>query len=746
MKNDIFISYRRDGGDITAMYIYQALKERGYDVFYDLEVLRAGKFNEALLESIRICQDFVLVLSPHALDRCSDENDWVRKEIAEALRLKKNIVPILLNGFVFPEHLPQEIDDIRYQNGLSATTEYFQESMNRLCSRYLKAKPHKKKGKAIAAAAAGLVAVLAVFGGWFFLARPGKGPQAQPVAGVSPDTIGVIPSASTPLPTEMPVTEKPLMISDNLPETFNNNGNYGQAPVFGNQELTREQIRTVTFLDSLEAADENAWDVSAQGNRSVLAWTKAFGQGHDLYIAGEGGVTLAPADDGDYSMFAGYVNAIDIRFNGCVDTSLLTSMQGMFDSCAQLKSLDLTGWDTSQVVMMAAMFNDCEGLREVVLPDGFVTKAAGNLDLMFRNCLALEYVNTVGWDTSNVESMVDIFASCNALVRPDTSGWALKQIQNRPVVRFDALAEGIPYQQTPVLGRETLLREQVASITFLPARAGHSDDWWDVSAAGDDSVWAWTETREDGLVDLYIGGDGGVAFPDASLEGYDGNDYPFFTGYVKMEHIEFNHCVDFSAVLSAHALFEGCEKLLEIDLSGMDFSRTRAFSSMFVNCSSLRRAILPALVGKYAENLDWMFGNCTQLAEIDMTGWDTSGLRSAQDTFNSCISLAEVDLSGWDTSRLEAINGIFEHCTGLERVNVSNWNTSRIHNMAAAFAFCGSLTELDLSGWDTSQITDMSGMFQGCHSLTTLDRSGWVYHPQVNTEDMFLECYQLQGV
>ena len=53
MKCDIFISYRRDGGDMTAMYIYQALKERGYDVFYDLEVLRAGKFNDALLENIR---------------------------------------------------------------------------------------------------------------------------------------------------------------------------------------------------------------------------------------------------------------------------------------------------------------------------------------------------------------------------------------------------------------------------------------------------------------------------------------------------------------------------------------------------------------------------------------------------------------------------------------------------------------------------------------------------------------------
>ena len=75
MQCDVFISYRRDGGDMTAMYIYQALKERGYNVFYDLEVLRAGKFNEALLQAIDSCKDFVLILSPRALDRCVEEGD-----------------------------------------------------------------------------------------------------------------------------------------------------------------------------------------------------------------------------------------------------------------------------------------------------------------------------------------------------------------------------------------------------------------------------------------------------------------------------------------------------------------------------------------------------------------------------------------------------------------------------------------------------------------------------------------------
>ena len=180
---DVFISYRREGGDMTAMYFYQALKNRGYNVFYDLEVLRAGKFNEALLDSIQSCTDFVLILSPHALDRCNDESDWVRREIAEALRTHKNIVPVMLKGFSFPEKLPGDIDDVRYQNGLTCTTEYFEESINRLCQRYLNSVPvsegsGKKKSLVVPIAVVAVIVALA-FAGFTFL-RGGRQPQSEP--------------------------------------------------------------------------------------------------------------------------------------------------------------------------------------------------------------------------------------------------------------------------------------------------------------------------------------------------------------------------------------------------------------------------------------------------------------------------------------------------------------------------------------------------------------------------------------
>ena len=61
---DIFISYRRDGGDTLAQLVYDRLTDRGYKVFLDVESLRSGKFNEKLLEVIDQCKDVVVILPP----------------------------------------------------------------------------------------------------------------------------------------------------------------------------------------------------------------------------------------------------------------------------------------------------------------------------------------------------------------------------------------------------------------------------------------------------------------------------------------------------------------------------------------------------------------------------------------------------------------------------------------------------------------------------------------------------------
>lgn len=141
-KYDIFISYRRQGGEDEAWKLKFSLEKMGYRVFMDREALRSGDFNEQLYQRIEECRDFLLVCSAHALDRCKNEDDWVRKEVTHAIEKKKNIIPVWLSGFdsTQMENLPPELESLRRLQAVTPQNATYDESIRKL-ERYLKAKP-----------------------------------------------------------------------------------------------------------------------------------------------------------------------------------------------------------------------------------------------------------------------------------------------------------------------------------------------------------------------------------------------------------------------------------------------------------------------------------------------------------------------------------------------------------------------------------------------------------------------------
>lgn len=168
MKYNVFISYRRDGGEYTAKVLRDKLGELGYNVFFDVEALRSGDFNTKLYSVIDECKDFILVLSPGALDRCQNDDDWVRREVEYALERGKNIVPILLRGFKFPDILPPSMESVRYKNGIEANTEFFDAFIRKL-QEFLESKPLfrikiKSKAVIIAVITAVLLVLLYILG------------------------------------------------------------------------------------------------------------------------------------------------------------------------------------------------------------------------------------------------------------------------------------------------------------------------------------------------------------------------------------------------------------------------------------------------------------------------------------------------------------------------------------------------------------------------------------------------------
>lgn len=137
MKYDIFISYRRDGGYETAKHLFDLLTRDGYTVSFDIDTLRNGDFDKTLLNRIDECTDFILVLDAHAFDRTLDpsfpkEKDWLYQELSYAMMKNKNIIPVMLSGFSFPDNLPDDIVKVQRKNGPKYDKYYFDEFYKKL--------------------------------------------------------------------------------------------------------------------------------------------------------------------------------------------------------------------------------------------------------------------------------------------------------------------------------------------------------------------------------------------------------------------------------------------------------------------------------------------------------------------------------------------------------------------------------------------------------------------------------------
>jgi len=720
---DVFISYRRDGGDMTAMYFYQALKERGYNVFYDLEVLRAGKFNDALLSSIQSCKDFVLILSPGALDRCNDDNDWVRKEIAEALRSKKNIVPVMLKGFQFPGKLPEDIEDVRYQNGLTCTTEYFEESINRLCGRYLNSVPvpTQKKKSPVAAIAIAAVAVVALVAVGFLALRGEKKPEAEvpaPTAEATVEATADPTEASTPEPTGAPTPEPtPMVVKDtDFPALTHlideSNAPYDdeddeashlvrqEAPVLGHERLRRQDVASITFLPSLEGTPGDAWDVSEAGDGRVMAWITPNGDLFDLTIAGDGGVTIADPD-GESHLFSDYSNVESIRFNGCVDLSRRRDFNRMFWDCHSLKQIDFTGVCTENVTTMSGMFGMCRSLETLDL-SAWNTAGVENMGGMFLGCTGLKAIDVSGFDTGRVITMESMFHSCESLESLD-----LSTLNTGNVTETYAMFCGC---------------KGLKALDLSGFDTGHVIN-----------MTAMFQNCEN-LAVLNISGFDTGRVTDMS--------YMFECCYA-LKNVDVSG-FDTSRVADMQRMFAECKSLEALDVSGFDTGRATTLHDMFVNCRKLKALEVGGFNTERVTDISGMFCDCEGLETLDLKNWDTGNVEDMHNAFWNCRSLDNIDVFGWNTGNVTDMENLFTDCILLYRLDMSDWDTRHVTNMNHMFANCNYAIELLVTNWDVSAVETMVEMFNGDSSLQSIGRDPAAFG-QGDTTDMYQGCEKLEG-
>lgn len=125
---DVFISYRRVGGSGWANFLYSELTRRGIDVFLDREKMENGEFPAQLSKNIKDAPNFLVLLTPGALERRVDENkkeiDWMRKEINTAVSSNKNIIAVCLEGYDVNDISANETTQIKHLKELNVVYFY----------------------------------------------------------------------------------------------------------------------------------------------------------------------------------------------------------------------------------------------------------------------------------------------------------------------------------------------------------------------------------------------------------------------------------------------------------------------------------------------------------------------------------------------------------------------------------------------------------------------------------------------
>ena len=103
-----------------------------------------------------------------------------------------------------------------------------------------------------------------------------------------------------------------------------------------------------------------------------------------------------------FECFSGSDELVNIVVPVGFNTSGVTNMNGMFERCHSLISVDLSTFDTSRVTDMSRMFEGCSRLTSLDLST-FNTSSVTNMSSMFYGCSSLSSLNLSTFNTSNLQ-------------------------------------------------------------------------------------------------------------------------------------------------------------------------------------------------------------------------------------------------------------------------------------------------------------------------------------------------------
>lgn len=97
-----------------------------------------------------------------------------------------------------------------------------------------------------------------------------------------------------------------------------------------------------------------------------------------------------------------------------LNTSEVTEMEGMFEKCDAITTLDLSNFDTSKVENMSGMFRLCKSLTNLDV-SSFDVSAVEDMTFMFDGCESLEELDLSHFNPPLTAAKSDMYYNCHKL-------------------------------------------------------------------------------------------------------------------------------------------------------------------------------------------------------------------------------------------------------------------------------------------------------------------------------------------
>ena len=114
-----------------------------------------------------------------------------------------------------------------------------------------------------------------------------------------------------------------------------------------------------------------------------------------------------------------------------IDISELKNLSRIFGRLNNLEVVDISGWDTSNVIYMNDMFLACENIKKIIGIENLDVSKLENADSMFSYCENLVELDLTNWNPILLKTAWNMFSYCSNLkIIKNVENWQLPNIQD----------------------------------------------------------------------------------------------------------------------------------------------------------------------------------------------------------------------------------------------------------------------------------------------------------------------------